>query len=583
MEAMGVEVPEIALRFRAPGGTGPITWGQCAMWQAMKWLGGESHFFNLQRVMPVPPGVSVDDVAVAMRALVERHHALRTRFPGYDTDPVQEVAAHGTMKLVVHEAAAQDAERIAAGLSRELAGRAFHQSEDEWPVRAGLVLAGGRPAHLVLVFSHLIVDGASLAMVMADLADLLGGESPAPPEPAWNPLSLAEYEHSAAGQAMHDAAMRYWRTELRDPPLTIFDVPVQPQEPVRFCELRMESAAVAAAAKRIASASQCTTSAVVLAAYTAILAHYTGHSRIPIQVISANRWRPQTAATIATTDQNGLFTVALRDMPFGEFAQLVWKRALVCYQAAAYDPAGLIEELVAANRFHGAIVDNRVLFNDTRTADAWAAAPEAAGTAAALTALASSTRIERTGQWPDLAPKLCLTLLGSHGHATVDLQVDTAFVPERVAWQILSGIQALLIRAAVGPVSLTETGGITGIVPAVRGDGWVRVHGTSWVDLAEIAKLVAAAQSVAAGTVVTERDPATNDDELVAYLVPARPGTTVEQVHDEVVRLIDWRTDVVAPKRYHLCAEPPGDGAPGSWQSQPVVASGSGRGPVTAS
>jgi condensation domain-containing protein len=577
---MRVELPGIALRFRASGGAGPITWGQCAMWQAMRWLGEESHFFNLQRVIPVPPGRSAGDVAGAMRALVERHHALRTRFPGYGTDPVQDVAEHGTMRLAVHAATAQDAERIAAGLSRELAGRAFHQDEDEWPVRAGLVLADGHPAHLVLAFSHLIVDGASLAMLMADLASLLGGELPVPPEPGWNPLSLAGYEQSAAGRARHDAAMRYWRTELRDPPLTIFDVPVQPHGPARFCELRMVSRAVAAAAKRVASASQCTTSAVVLAAYTAILAHYTGHSRIPLQVISSNRWRPQTARTIATTGQNGLFTVALRDMPFGEFAQLVWKRALMCYQAAAYDPAGLIEVLVAANRFHGAIVDNRVLFNDTRVADGWPEVPETAATVDALTALGASTRIERTGQWKDLAPKLCLTLLGSHGHATADLQVDTAFVPESVGRQILSGMQALLIRAAVGPVSLSEIGGITGIVPAERGDGWIRVHGTSWVDLAEVVKVVAAAQSVAAGTVVTERDPAANGDRLVAYLVPAGPGTTVEQVHDEVVRLIDWRTDVVAPKVYHLCAGPPRDG--GSWQSQPVVASGSGRGPVMA-
>src|SRR5690348_18376420 len=93
------------IHFQTPGGSRPITWGQRQMWQFVVWLGDASHLFNFRHVLAVPSGRSVEDVAEAVRTLVQRHHGLVTRFPGFATEPRQEVAAHGTVTLMLHTVA----------------------------------------------------------------------------------------------------------------------------------------------------------------------------------------------------------------------------------------------------------------------------------------------------------------------------------------------------------------------------------------------------------------------------------------------------------------------------------------------
>src|SRR4051812_24625310 len=94
-----LEVP-----FTAPGGTGPLTWGQRALWLTMTRHGQRAYIFNMWHTLGVPSDRSVHDVADAISTVVQRHHSLVTRFPRYTTDPYQEVAEHGTIRLTVHSA-----------------------------------------------------------------------------------------------------------------------------------------------------------------------------------------------------------------------------------------------------------------------------------------------------------------------------------------------------------------------------------------------------------------------------------------------------------------------------------------------
>jgi hypothetical protein len=149
---------------------------------------------------------------------------------------------------------------------------------------------------------------------------------------------------------------------------------------------------------------------------------------------------------------------------------------------------------------------------------------------------------------------------------------------------MLTGMEALLIRAAWHTVRLDEVGAITGIAPVVRGEGWVRVNGAGWVQPVEVTKLVAAVPGVVRCAVFIE-PPSEDEPEshmtdagrLVAYLVATRPPVTLEFVHDCVVAMCAERTDVMAPQHYVLCAGPPTDDGHAAWRSQPAVVSGSGR------
>ena len=572
-----VETDVIEISFATPGGTGSLTWGQRSMLTMLLLLGEESYSVNLKSTIAVPSGRSVQDVADAIRTLVERHHGLVTLFPGFATEPYQEVASHGTVPLAVHAAAADEVGRMAAEVRDESAARCFHH-EDGWPARFALVLSDGEPRRLVMVFSHLVFDAESLRIVLEELGPLLDGRTLPPADGTWTPLVLAEHEQDPRERARSTAAMGYWRNELRASPHSIFDVPMLGPEPARFRRLRMRSLALAVAAARIAKTHRCTTSAVILAAVAAILGHYTGHARITMWLIASNRWRPQVLRTVAQLTEPGIFSLTLGDMSFGDLAKATWKRALTGYQNAAYDPRDWRAEVDSAQVRRGVYIDRSIVFNDVRRTDGWPQAPRIADTDTALTELCGSTRVELVDQWDALRRKLEVAVRNSEDDATVDLEFDTAFIPDRVARLMLTGMEALVVRAACRAVRLNEVGAITGITPVVRGEGWVHVKGDSWVKPAEVANLVAAVPGVARCAVFTEPDRETTGVErLVAYLVATHPPATLELLHNQLWLMCVNRTDVMAPQHYVLCAGSPVDDSHSGWVAQPVLMSGSGR------
>jgi hypothetical protein len=553
------EPEDVLIHFTTPGGTSPLTWGQRWFWSVLTRPGEESSF-NICRILAVPPGRSVHDVADAIRTLVQRHHGLVTRFPRYPTDPYQEVAERGTIRLTVHAATADEAALVAEKVRAETDRHFRH--EDEWPVRFALVLADGAPRQLVMVFSHLAVDGEGVWIVSDELGQLLGGRALPPAEGTWSPLALAGYERSVEGRARSASAMRYQRGEMLEYPSTIFDFAMVDPEPSRFWRFRTAMPAVAVAAGRIARLHRCSAPAVFLAAVAAVLGHYTGHSRIPLQLVSSNRWRPQVSRAVSQLTQLGMFSVGLGDMSFGDLARVTWRRALMCYQNAACDPLDQEREAKVVRRLTGAATDKRTQFNVLRTDDR----PPA------------STGMELADQWNGFGETLSFTVFDPEEHAVVDLGFDTAFIPERVARQMLTGMESLLVQAAARAVRLDEVGAITGIGPVVRGQGWVRVDGAGWVAPAEVANVVAEAPDVVRCAVFVEPVGArSGTGRLVAYVVASRSDVTPELVHDQVCARLDGFTGVKAPQHYVLCAGSPTHDSHTAWRSRPVLVSGSGR------
>ncbi|GAA3123798.1 hypothetical protein [Streptosporangium carneum] len=136
-------------------GTAPLTWGQRAIWDAIRKTAPDDHYFNFGRVLEVPRRarpLTVARAAEVLGALVERHESLRTRLgpgprPGTETgpetgpepEPSQVLAAGGSIPITISDG---DPEL----LLRRLAETAFDYT-GEWPLRVGLVVAGDPAEH----------------------------------------------------------------------------------------------------------------------------------------------------------------------------------------------------------------------------------------------------------------------------------------------------------------------------------------------------------------------------------------------------------------------------------------------------
>ncbi|MBB5954029.1 amino acid adenylation domain-containing protein/non-ribosomal peptide synthase protein (TIGR01720 family) [Saccharothrix tamanrassetensis] len=146
----------------------------------------------------------------ALDALAQRHDALRTTFDIVDGAPVQVVAPHGTIPLVV-------------GDERELA---VPFDLRQGPLTRAVLKQLGPDEHvLVLVQHHIVTDGWSVGVLLDELADLYAGVEPASPSAQYPDFAVWD-----AGRPPGDVA--YWKDRLAG--MEALDLPTdRPRPPLR--------------------------------------------------------------------------------------------------------------------------------------------------------------------------------------------------------------------------------------------------------------------------------------------------------------------------------------------------------------
>ncbi|MFC4901625.1 condensation domain-containing protein [Streptosporangium amethystogenes subsp. fukuiense] len=451
----------------ARGGESPLTWGQLAIWRITRWLEDGDPYFNMPWVLPVYGRHTLEAVIGALRGLVERYETLRTTCEEIADGPVQRVASRGRFDVEVVDAGEDRLLAAAKKVSAELAARGFDYAV-ELPFRCAVVTVGGRPRAVAFALSHLAVDGWALDVLAGDWRALLAGDELSAPE--WQPLDQAAFEREGTGAARGERALRHCRAELSRAPETMFDFPRVTAEEPRFVRVGMESAAVAAAAEVLAERWSVSTASVLTTASAVLLGVLTGHRRVVMQLIVANRHDPRTAAMAGTAVQDGLLVLDLPDGTFADVVRAGHRRALTAYRNAHYDPYRMMALREEIGRERGAPVDLSAYFNDTRTAAHWPNLPrvEPAGDPAAVAALTERTRFFLVGAWDAVDATVFFATGPATNTCQLYLLTDTACLPRSTAYALLGGVERLLVRAVAEEVALDEVAGLCGIVPIER-------------------------------------------------------------------------------------------------------------------
>ncbi|MET9337558.1 condensation domain-containing protein [Nonomuraea sp. NPDC003804] len=408
--------------FQGPDeGVAPLTWGQRAIWDAIRETEPDDHYFNFDRVVKVPGSRSVPEVLAAVKALVERHGAFRTRL-GERREPYQRLEREG---------------RLAVTFGDPPAGRFDY--EREWPLRVGLVTDGDRVTHVKLVFCHLAADGEGAEVAVRDLRMLLLGRPPATPAP--RPLDLAAWQRGPDGRRAAQAAAAHWEREHRRIAASMFPTPAAPEAADRppIWRALMRSPALDLAVRSVAAAHGASTSTVLLAAVAELAGRLAGQEISSVLTIVSNRFRRDTTNIVSTLSMEGLFTLET-GRPFADALRAARPAALRAYRSAYHDPADRERIVAAESARRGLPVHPHCCFNDMRFADPGpaASAPDEIGKA----------RAETTLTWPlsqdELDCRFCV-------HVTAEglsLTADTRYLPRRVMEGFLLDLEDLLVGTA---------------------------------------------------------------------------------------------------------------------------------------
>ncbi|MFD0277700.1 condensation domain-containing protein [Kitasatospora sp. NPDC127111] len=352
-------------------GTGPATWGQQAVWDAVGRLSpADAPRYNITTAAPLDPGLPVPVVLAALTDLLQLHDSLHTRLHADDAGRLwQTVDPAG--RLPVHT---RPGEGDAAGLAAT--GRALHDElaalpfdcATEWPIRVGLVVADGLARHISLVLSHTAVDGAGMGRLVMDLTELSLGE---PAEavrtrrPAQQPLEEAAFQASERGLKRDANARAHVLRKLRSGPPRLF--PPAPDGATRpFPNAVLDSPALLRAVDRVAAGHRVSGSSVLLAATAVMTARLAGSPDAVLQVIVNNRFLPGLTTAVSPVAGDGLLHLPDADGEFGAAVRRTHAASIATYRHAYYNKRLLDAEIDRLTAEHGPLADRSCIVNDTR-------------------------------------------------------------------------------------------------------------------------------------------------------------------------------------------------------------------------
>ncbi|RCG33248.1 amino acid adenylation domain-containing protein [Sphaerisporangium album] len=255
----------------------PLSFGQERLWFLDQLRPGDSshHLFTAVRLSgPLDARV----LESALTEVVARHEPLRARFPARDGGPVQEIAAPAPFALEFREL---DAAEV-PGYLAERTNRPFDLAAGPL-IRAHVARLGPGEHVLCLVVHHIVCDGWSLKLLLAEVSRLYaafteGKPSPLPPLPA-RFADFARSQRARDDGGTRGASSGYWRDRLAGaPPLDL------PTDRPRPAVATTNGATLVVplppglmdGVRRLAASERCTSFMVLMAAYQALLARYSG-------------------------------------------------------------------------------------------------------------------------------------------------------------------------------------------------------------------------------------------------------------------------------------------------------------------
>ncbi|WP_066370182.1 condensation domain-containing protein [Herbidospora mongoliensis] len=324
-----------------------LGWGQHYIWLRYHELPPHArHNTHIILNLEIPPGLTIQNCRAVLNQTIRRHETLRTTYHfDLDGDPYRVVRPPGPCPLVVLSAE-KDGTAMPAEVVERL-GTAEFDIAGEWPIRVVIITTGGAPLQAVVVLNHLAVDMWTVTELKREMWASCAGVV------ARRPTAIEPVRHRPSDLVRHEAsldpapALAYWEKEIEAMPADGFGDRRRPGPPVETLRASLVSPALLGASQRIAARHRVWPSQVHLAAYTALMAAYTGGPSFDHLTLTGNRESGPYSNVLTCMFSPLLMRVDVRDDP--PFAELLARVADRFEQARehAYVPYDAVVELLA--------------------------------------------------------------------------------------------------------------------------------------------------------------------------------------------------------------------------------------------
>ncbi|MFC7640810.1 hypothetical protein ACFQX6_07250 [Streptosporangium lutulentum] len=457
----------------ARGGVAPLSWGQASIWRLTTWRPDGDPYFNMPWTLPVYGRRDLDSVLLALRRLFERHESLRTNFRRTPGGMVQHVAREGRLTVRLVDGGPAKPLTTARRLAADLASTAFDY-ETALPVRCAIVTIGGLAPRRGL---RPVPPGGrrrGTGPAGGRLAQPAGRERPARAHLAAD--GPGHLRTRGAGRGTRGESVPILAGDTGESAQIPVRLPPYAPESPRYIRVLMNSVALGVAAETLAARWSVSAASVLTTASAVLLSALTGHRRIVMQLIGANRHDPRIGVLMGPAAQDGIFALDLPGGTLAEVTRIGHRQALTAYRHAHYEPLGLMAMREELGRERGGPIDLSAYFNDTRSGGEWPELPtvEPSGDPAAIAALTGRTTFAPAGSW-DHVDATAQFVTGQARHTCeLHLLADTAYLPRPTVHTLLRGMETLLVRAVAEDVPLDAVAGLCGITPIERPPGWER-------------------------------------------------------------------------------------------------------------
>ncbi|MER6142061.1 amino acid adenylation domain-containing protein [Streptomyces sparsogenes] len=287
---------ELVLRPRtdAEASRHPLSQGQRALW-VIEQIAPGTYAYNLPLALWLDPGLDVLALRVALQDLLDRHDELRATVRAADDGPYVRIAAEPELPFHQVFLTSRDEPEVRERMRADLR-RPFDLGRGPL-VRATLYTLGDGRHALLLTFHHLVFDGVSIALLLAELERgyrAVREGLPLPPDrPARGYADFTVWQRDLLAGPEGRRLRDYWLGRLRGRATTVplpLDRP-RPPEP-RYQGASVDGripAAVADAARALASTERTSLFAVVLAAYFGLLRRYGDQRDLAVGTPTAGR------------------------------------------------------------------------------------------------------------------------------------------------------------------------------------------------------------------------------------------------------------------------------------------------------